>query len=479
MLFNSVSFLIFFPIVVLVYFAIPEKFKNIWLLLASYYFYMSWQPVYALLILFSTVTTFYCAVLIDKADTQTKKKVYLAINIILNIAILFYFKYFNFFVETLLAVFPSLTISKNNDLLAVVGISFYTFQSLGYSIDVYRGTTKREHNFLTYALFVSFFPQLVAGPIERSSNLIPQLHKTYKFDYARVTDGLVLMAWGFFKKLVISDGAALIVNTVYNDVTKFTGIQLIMATVLFAFQIYCDFSGYSDIAIGAANVLGYKLMRNFWHPYFAQNVSDFWRRWHISLSGWFMDYIYIPLGGSRKGRIRTYINLLITFLVSGLWHGAAMTFVLWGLINGLLIVGHRIIKEFRKKEPSKNPIFWFTRALFTFVLIDFTWIFFRANNIGDALYVINNMFSDVSMWFTSGYFVKAMESITFYTNNGTVIFMCILFMFAIELWEGRSSIVERINKSCLAVRWTFYYGIMLLIMFFGYFGQSQFIYFQF
>lgn len=479
MLFNSVSFLIFFPIVVIVYFAIPKKFKNHWLLIASYYFYMSWQPVYALLILFSTVTTFYCAVLIDKANTQRKKKLYLTVNILLNIVILFYFKYFNFFVETILAFFPNLSISKNNNLLAVVGISFYTFQSLGYAIDVYKGKVKREHSFLTYALFVSFFPQLVAGPIERSANLLPQLHQTYKFEYNRVTDGLVLMAWGFFKKLVISDGAALIVNTVYNDVTRFTGIQLLMATVLFAFQIYCDFSGYSDIAIGAANVMGYKLMRNFNHPYFAQNISDFWRRWHISLSGWFMDYVYIPLGGSRKGEVRTYVNLLITFLVSGLWHGAAATFVVWGFINGILNICSRIVSKTFGKSKSQNPIVCMLKAIGTFIMIDFTWIFFRANNIKDALYIVSNLFSDFSIWFVNGYFTSAMKDIGFYANNGTVIFICIAFMFIIELWEGKSNLTDCINKTIWPLRWAFYYAIIALIIFYGYFGKSQFIYFQF
>ena len=489
MLFNSVNFLIFFPIVVLGYFLIPEKLKNHWLLVASYYFYMSWQPVYALLILFSTVTTYYCAVLIDKAKSQKQKKLFLASNIVVNIAILCYFKYFNFIVESLLAIFPGLSIAPNNNLLAVVGISFYTFQSLGYSIDVYRGDVEKAKDFFTYALFVSFFPQLVAGPIERSKNLLPQLYKSHKFDYDRVTDGLVLMAWGFFKKLVISDGAALIVNAVYNDVTKYTGIQLVMATVLFAFQIYCDFSGYSDIAIGAANVMGFKLMRNFHHPYFSQNVTQFWRNWHISLSTWFMDYIYIPLGGSRKGKIRTYINLLVTFMVSGLWHGASWNFVIWGAINGAYNVIHKALfgkREKKLREATKNgkpvkanPLVAVAKAVGTFLLIDFTWIYFRANTLTDATYVLKNLFSDVSQWFASGYFRTAMESIGFYSNNGIAILYCILFMFVVELWEGKSTITNRLNKANVFVRWGFYYTIILLIIFFGYFGQSQFIYFQF
>ena len=489
MLFNSVNFLIFFPIVVLGYFLIPEKLKNHWLLVASYYFYMSWQPVYALLILFSTVTTYYCAVLIDKAKSQKHKKMFLASNIVVNIAILCYFKYFNFIIESLLAVFPNLSIAPNNNLLAVVGISFYTFQSLGYSIDVYRGDVEKAKDFFTYALFVSFFPQLVAGPIERSKNLLPQLYKSHKFDYDRVTDGLVLMAWGFFKKLVISDGAALIVNAVYNDVTKYTGIQLVMATVLFAFQIYCDFSGYSDIAIGAANVIGFKLMRNFNHPYFSQNVTQFWRNWHISLSTWFMDYIYIPLGGSRKGKIRTYVNLLITFMVSGLWHGASWNFVIWGAINGAYNVIHKALfgkREKKLRDAEKdgtavktNPLIAVVKAIGTFLLIDFTWIYFRANTLTDATYVLKNLFSDLSQWFSAGYFHTAMETIGFYSNNGIAILYCILFMFAVELWEGKSTLTKRLNKTNVVIRWGFYYTIIILIIFFGYFGQSQFIYFQF
>ena len=349
---------------------------------------------------------------------------------------------------------------------------------------------EREKNFLTYALFVSFFPQLVAGPIERSANLLPQLHKTHKFDYNRVTDGLVLMAWGFFKKLVISDGAALIVNAVYNDVTKYTGIQLVMATFLFAFQIYCDFSGYSDIAIGAARVMGFKLMRNFYHPYFSQGIAEFWRNWHISLSGWFMDYVYFPLGGSRKGTARTYINLMITFLVSGLWHGASWNFVIWGGINGLYNVVERIL--FGKKQaqlrrlkksgqplPPVHPAVKVIKAVVTFILIDFTWIFFRANTLSDAVYVLQNMFSDVSLLFTSGYFTQAMETIGYYANNGTAILVCIVLMFIVELWEGKGELIDRINKCAAPVRWAFYYAMILLILFFGYFGQSQFIYFQF
>lgn len=483
MRFNSVQFLIFFPIVVLGYFAVPQKAKNIWLLIASYYFYMSWQPVYALLIFFSTATTFVFAALIDQSQDRQKRKLFLFVNVFVNIAILFYFKYFNFFVQTVTGLVPGLSLSQNNNLVAVVGISFYTFQSLGYTIDVYRGKVKREKNFLTYMLFVSFFPQLVAGPIERSENLLPQLHRTYKFKYDRVKDGLVLMAWGFFKKMVIADGAALIVDYVYNDVYNHTAGRFIIATFLFAFQIYCDFSGYSDIAIGAANVIGIRLMRNFYHPYFSQDVAEFWRRWHISLNGWFTDYIYIPLGGSRRGFARTCINILVVYFVSGLWHGAAWTFVIWGLLNGVYNIVHRLVAQLGRSGSQEGkaalPVVRALKIAGTFVLIDFSWIFFRANTLENAFYIIGQVFAGLGKIFSHGFFAAALESVNFAGNNGMAVILCIIFMIVVEIWEGKSTVDQRVKKCSWFVRWPFYYSLVLLILFFGVFGQSRFIYFQF
>ena len=475
MRFNSVHFLIFFPIVVLGYFVVPKKIKNLWLLIASYYFYMSWKPVYALLIFFSTLSTYLRGLAIDKSKSKAGAKAVLAVNIIINIAILFYFKYFNFFIEIITSLVPGLQLQQNNNLLAVVGISFYTFQSLGYSIDVYRKKVPAEKNFLTYALFVSFFPQLVAGPIERSENLLPQLKKTYKFDYNRVTDGLVLMAWGFFKKMVIADGCGKIVDIVFDNISSYGGLRFMIAAVLFAFQIYGDFSGYSDIAIGAANVIGIKLMKNFDHPYFAQSPVDFWRRWHISLSGWFMDYVYIPLGGSRKGKLRTAFNLMVTFLVSGLWHGANLTYVVWGGINGL----YNIIYRFMPKP--KNKIKWLAplKILGTFLLVDFSWIFFRAANLSDAVYIVKNLGGVIPGLLTKGALTARLKSVSFFSNNGVSLVCCLLFMLAVEMWENKSSIVEKINNAKWPVRWAFYYAVALLILFFGNFGKSRFIYFQF
>ena len=475
MRFNSVHFLIFFPIVVLGYFVVPKKIKNLWLLIASYYFYMSWKPVYALLIFFSTLSTYLRGLAIDKSKSKAGAKAVLAVNIIINIAILFYFKYFNFFIEIITSLVPGLQLQQNNNLLAVVGISFYTFQSLGYSIDVYRKKVPAEKNFLTYALFVSFFPQLVAGPIERSENLLPQLKKTYKFDYNRVTDGLVLMAWGFFKKMVIADGCGKIVDIVFDNISSYGGLRFMIAAVLFAFQIYGDFSGYSDIAIGAANVIGIKLMKNFDHPYFAQNPVDFWRRWHISLSGWFMDYVYIPLGGSRKGKLRTAFNLMVIFLVSGLWHGANLTYVVWGGINGLYNIIYRFMPKPKNKIKRLAPL----KILGTFLLVDFSWIFFRAANLSDAVYIVKNLGGVIPGLLTKGALTARLESVSFFSNNGVSLVCCLLFMLAVEMWENKSSIVEKINNSKWPVRWAFYYAVALLILFFGNFGKSRFIYFQF
>lgn len=359
MLFNSIQFLIFFPIVCLVYFAIPHKIRWIWLLFASYYFYMCWNPKYALLMLTSTVITWLSGVFIDKfgkIENEKKsvklKKITVAVSFVSNLMILFVFKYSGFAADTVNAVFSRLNAGVSVpkfDLVLPVGISFYTFQALGYTMDVYRNDIPSEKNLFRYMLFVSFFPQLVAGPIERSKNLIHQLRERRSFDTERVKRGLLLMLWGFFQKLVIADRAAAAVNTVYNDCASYGAAELIFATVLFALQIYCDFSSYTDIARGAAEVMGFSLTDNFRQPYFSTSIAEFWRNWHISLSGWFKDYLYIPLGGNRRGRARKYLNTMIVFLTSGLWHGASMTFVIWGFLHGAYQVAGDLTKSIRKK----------------------------------------------------------------------------------------------------------------------------------
>lgn len=489
MLFNSVTFLIFFPIVILGYFILPKVLKNLLLLISSYYFYMCWRPEYAVLILFSTVTTFLSSLAIDKFEGKISRKVALFVSIFLNLSVLFVFKYYNFFTANITDIFFSFGITlapPTFSLLLPVGISFYTFQALGYAIDVYRRDTPCEKNFLTYALFVSFFPQLVAGPIERSKNLLPQFKQYSCFEYTRVKDGLVQMAWGFFKKMVIADGAAQIISIVYNNPTSFSGVQLVIATILFAFQIYCDFSGYSDIAIGAAKVLGYDLMRNFAHPYFSKNVSEFWRRWHVSLSSWFMDYVYIPLGGSRKGKTRTLINLFLTFLVSGLWHGAEWTFIVWGALNGVYVILDRLLKPFilslQSKLHIKNDglIANAIGAVFTFMLVDFSWIFFRANNMQDAIYIISNLFTGLGSTLSSiTLFTEQLVQISFFDKNGVAILSCIAFLLLVELWERNLQLAEKLKSQFFVVRWFFYYALITVIFVYGNFGKSPFVYFDF
>ncbi|MEG2929975.1 MAG: MBOAT family O-acyltransferase, partial [Oscillospiraceae bacterium] len=348
MLFNSYQFLIFFPLVTLAYFLLPPKFlklneavtikiKNLWLLICSYYFYMCWNAKYVILLMTATGITFLGGLAISKIQKTTGKKAILALCIALNMFILFFYKYANFVIELLNGLLSSINFElsvRQFDVLLPVGISFYTFQALSYVIDVYRDEVKVEKNFFTYALFVSFFPQLVAGPIERSKNLLTQFSSNkgymclHEFEGTRVTKGLQLMLYGFFEKLVVADRLSVIVTNVYSDYTNFAGIQIVLATVMFAFQIYCDFSGYSHIAIGASEILGFKLMKNFRQPYFAVSVTDFWHRWHVSLTTWFKDYLYIPLGGNKK---HWAFNMLIVWALTGFWHGAAWNFILWGL----------------------------------------------------------------------------------------------------------------------------------------------------
>ena len=391
MVFNSLQFLAFFPLVTLVYFMLPGRVQWVWLLFSSYYFYMCWNAQYALLIAFSTAATYFCALAVERIRANRARKAVVAAGLIVNLGILGFFKYYNFFGDTLSRAFGALGVSlyiPAFDVLLPVGISFYTFQALGYMIDVYRGEIPAERNIFRYALFVSFFPQLVAGPIERSGNLMRQVHKVHRFDFVRVREGLLIMLLGFFEKLVIADRASIYVNAVYGNWQMASGWQLALATAVFAFQIYGDFGGYSHIAIGAARVMGFELMENFRQPYFACSVREFWRRWHISLSTWFRDYLYIPLGGSRVSPLRRAANTMITFTVSGLWHGASLSFMVWGALNGALQVAEGLLP--RRKEPPRGAA-KALRMLGTFLLIDLTWLFFRANALGTALKILVRM----------------------------------------------------------------------------------------
>lgn len=333
MLFNSISFAIFLPIVFCVYWELPHKFRCTLLLIASYYFYMSWNPKYVVLILLTTAVSFTAALLVEKYESAKLKKLTLVIAVMLCLMVLFYFKYFNFFVNSILGILDIFAIKLHPITVSVllpVGISFYTFQTLSYVIDVYRGNVKAEHNFVIYATFISFFPQLVAGPIERTSNLLPQIKSKKEFDYESAAYGLKLMAWGFFKKLAIADVVSIYVDRAYSSIYTCTGFDLVIAVFFFTIQIYCDFSGYSDIAIGTAKLLNINLMTNFKSPYYSLSIKEFWSRWHVSLSTWFRDYVYIPLGGNRCSKLKRDRNLILTFLASGLWHGANWTYIAWG-----------------------------------------------------------------------------------------------------------------------------------------------------
>ncbi len=471
--FNSLQYLIFLPIVVILYFTLPQRAKNPMLLVASYYFYASWQPLYAGLMLFSTAATYVCGLLIAK--NPSRKKTWLTLCLVINLAILFFFKYFNFVFGTLGSVL-SVDMPTLNVLLPV-GISFYTFQALGYTMDVYRGTISAETNFIDYALFVSFFPQLVAGPIERTGNIIPQLKTPHKPTLKNFQSGLTLIIWGMMKKVIIADNMAVMVNTAYNNATSHTGAQLMFATVCFAVQIYCDFSAYSDIARGSSRIIGIELMQNFDCPYGAQSIKDFWRRWHISLSTWFKDYLYFPLGGSRKGKARTLLNLVIVFMVSGLWHGAAFTFVLWGLLHGIYQVVGSLAMPVKKKIysviPEKNIILQLIRTLSTFVLVCIGWVFFRANSVGDAVYVLKQML-------TPGVFDPFSLGLSTPMLNAVIVAAIVLF--TVDFLNRKQKITDFVNSHIL-VRYVVYFIILLSIFIFGYYGSGfdpqDFVYFQF
>ena len=402
MTFNSWEFLIFYPIVALLYFVLPKKLKWPMLLIASYYFYAFYQAELLFLIVGTTFVSWISSIIIERTEKRGVKRLMLTLTLVVCLGVLFLYKYFNFLagsVVSLVRLFGGQTPEIVLNLVLPVGISFYTFQTLSYVIDVYRGDIKTERNFFFYALFVSFFPQLVAGPIERPGNLIPQLKESHEWSGENAVKGAKHMLVGFFKKIVVADLISVYVNAVYNDVESATALGVIIATALFAVQIYCDFSGYTDIAIGCARIMGIRLMKNFDHPYTATSIKEFWGRWHISLSTWFRDYLYIPLGGNRCKKYRHLLNLMIVFTVSGLWHGAAWTYVIWGALHGIYqIVGNLTVKRRNSLiskiglSPAHPAVIWGRRVI-TFLLVDFAWLFFRANSIGEAGILLKKLFT--------------------------------------------------------------------------------------
>ena len=435
------------------------------------------------LIVISTLIDYVAGLRMGKTTVRSRRKKYLLLSLVANLGILFTFKYANFFSESLRVALNQFNIFYDMpmfDLLLPVGISFYTFQSMSYTIDVYRGEQQPERHLGKFALYVAFFPQLVAGPIERSLRLLPQFDRVFKFDYERVVSGLRLMLWGFFKKLVIADRLAIYVNEAYNHPAEYQGLTLLLATYFFAIQIYCDFSGYSDIAIGAARVMGYDLMTNFRQPYFSKSISEFWRRWHISLSTWFRDYLYIPLGGNRVGKQRWYFNLFAVFVISGLWHGANWTFVVWGALHGGYLIFAIVTADWRQKLAhwsglAKRPALHnLLRTLITFHLVLFAWIFFRANSLSEAFMIIGNMAAlDFSL--------ESLKSLNIALGWGELLVAIgsILFLELAHLLQSRGKVHSWITAQPAPLRWSVYYLLLLAIAFFGVFNHSEFIYFQF
>lgn len=490
MLFNSVEFLIFFPIVVIAYFLCPPRYRWALLLAASYLFYAAWRFEYALLLLLSTVVDYYAARAMGRVPDQAGRRTYLLLSLVVNLGLLFTFKYFNFFNESVRGLFSLFNVEYEFAGLRVllpVGISFYTFQSLSYIFDVYRGKLAPEPHFGIFALYVAFFPQLVAGPIERATHMLPQFHVQHFFKEAQVNSGLRLMLWGMFKKVVIADRLAVYVNQVYNHPTDYPGWPLLLATYFFAFQIYCDFSGYSDIAVGAARVLGFDLMENFRQPYVARSVAGFWRRWHISLSTWFRDYLYIPLGGNRVASWRWYLNLTIVFLVSGLWHGAKWTFVIWGALHAFFILaeiglGRLSLWLLRRRGRTTDTLLpnW-AKIVLTFHLVLFSWIFFRANSLPDAWFIVRNLWQTGDSAFTTAIFApwQAAGVADPWLEMGLAVGL-IVVLELIQWFERYIATMERTfigNPRWL--RWAAYVAMAVAIANLGAAIDTPFIYFQF
>lgn len=473
MLFNSLSFAIYFPIVTILYFMLPHRYRWGMLLIASCVFYMAFIPAYLLILLFTITIDYFAGLWIARATGAHRTRL-LYLSLVANALVLSIFKYFDFLNDTLHAVLHPFGVEYEVEKLALIlpiGLSFHTFQSLSYVIEVYRGRHPAERHFGLFALYVMFYPQLVAGPIERPQNLLPQFRTIHYFDYARVTDGLKMMAWGLFLKTVVADNLAPTVDAVYDNVWQYNGIALAVATVFFSFQIYCDFAGYSLIAIGAARVMGFALMTNFRQPYFSASVGEFWRRWHISLSTWFRDYVYVPLGGNRVSRGRWFRNILIVFALSGLWHGANWTYVVWGLLHGIYLVLSGWTRPWRRRFNDMTTLNERPRLLqalqtaFTFALVCFAWIFFRAKSLNDAWYVVTHI----------GRITEGAGQL----ELPVVGLVGIVLVVLADSLECREPVQDIVSRQPIVPRWALYYALVLTILVWGKFGRQEFIYFQF
>ncbi len=485
MLFNSFHFLVYFIVITTAFFALPHRYRYLLLLGASCYFYMAFVPLYILILGFTIVVDYFAGIWIEQTQGK-RKKIFLIASLIANVGVLAIFKYYNFLNENLsLLLKPWGVINQipHLSILLPIGLSFHTFQAMSYTIEVYRGHQKAERNFLMYSLYVMFYPQLVAGPIERPQNILHQFYEKKYFDYDRVLSGLKLMGWGLFKKAIIADRLAVISDEVFNHADQYNGMVVVVAVICFTFQIFCDFSGYSDMAIGAARVMGYNLMLNFRRPYSATSISEFWSRWHISLSTWFRDYLYIPLGGNRVSIPRWYFNLFFVFMVSGLWHGANWTFILWGALHGFYLVSALVLDKPKKHllkalgMSDQSPFVKIINTLLTFGLVSFAWIFFRAASITDALVIIKQMLGSNHLGFG---FAELIKQIGYQKTDVIFAAGALALMEGVHLYQEKvGSIEDWINTKPVYMRWGIYYAALFAIIFLGVWENRQFIYFQF
>jgi len=484
MLFNSLDFAVFLPIVFVLYWFVFKKSirsQNFLIVIASYFFYGWWDWRFLALIAFSTLVDFIVGKQLDKAEDRHLRKSLLVLSILVNIGLLGFFKYYNFFLDNFITAFTfmGMPIKANSlNIILPVGISFYTFQTMSYSIDVYRRKLRATKDLVAFSAFVSFFPQLVAGPIERASNLLPQFFERRKFDYLQAKDGLRQVLWGLFKKLVIADNCAEFANTIFNNSTEYGGSTLVLGAVFFTFQIYGDFSGYSDIAIGTSRLFGFNLMQNFAFPYFSRDIAEFWRRWHISLSTWFRDYLYIPLGGSKGSKVQQIRNIFIIFLVSGFWHGANWTFIVWGALNAIYFIPLLLFGTNRKNletvamDKRRPSLREFSSILGTFALTVFSWIFFRAESMSHAMSYISGIFT-----------AQLFQVPDFSVFPGALTILILIFGFLVVEWKGRFGqyAISRMQAMpSKARRWSIYFLIILIIDIFGNTSEEiEFIYFNF
>jgi alginate O-acetyltransferase complex protein AlgI len=473
MVFNSLTFIAFFIIVTTLFFVLPHRYRWLLLLLASCYFYMYFVPVYILILGFTIVVDYFAGIYIAKSEGK-RKKIFLVCSLVANIGVLAFFKYYNFLnnnISVLLGSFGYKDPIPFLHILLPIGLSFHTFQAMSYTIEVYRGHQKPERHFGIYALYVMFYPQLVAGPIERPQNILHQFHEEKRFDYDTVVSGLRLMLWGFTKKLLIADRLAVYVDAVFNNAHHHSATSMLIAACFFRIQLYCDFSGYSDIAIGAARVMGYNLMTNFRRPVLiSKGFKELWQRWHISLTTWLRDYLYFPLGGNRKGMFRTYINVMIVFAISGLWHGSSYNFIIWGLSNGFFIIGEKLLTPYLKKV---HKFLGFTsnffRRITVFILISIAGVFFRAATIGDAWYIIKSIFTLKGGGTYKG---EPPSSFGYYS-------FAVLFLIVVEHIQEFYPNIKIVNSNNVVVRYTGYVLLLTLLLLVGVFNGGQFIYFQF